>query len=154
MLEQAHQNSKDTATSTFPPAASSVLIAISLLIPRSIRTRMSLSGYLLAGAGGACLPAVVGRALGTAPIVCPPPGKDGGFRDCSPELVLAGVGSTVNSPESMMRAWWGSSCSERKRTSRFWIRRTFFSRSMHAWWALSMSKPRRRSTSRPWNRCD
>ena len=63
-----------------------------------------------------------------------------------PLLVLA---STEGSSGS--RALSGSSCSDRKGTSRPWILRTFFSRSMHAWWALSMSKPRRRSTSRPCN---
>lgn len=46
--------------------------------------------------------------------------------------VLAGCGEGGDSIRSSSRAFSGSSCSDRKRTSRPWMRRTFFSRSMHA----------------------
>jgi len=105
------------------------------------------------------------RGVGAEPSVFPPPGNDELLVPAllSP-LVRAGCGVLLEEPEvdalgsstpdSIIRAFSGSSCSERKLTSRPWIRSTDFSRSMHAWCAFNMSSPRRRSTSRPSSWCE
>lgn len=141
------QNSNDAATSRLPPAASSVLIAISRVAPSPINVAMSPSECRLAvgrGAGARLCAATEARggALDVGPDnVCPPLGKEGvaggWLRVASAELVVeldpaAGRAAGSSSPESIIRALSGSSCSDKKRTSRFWIRRTFFSRSIHA----------------------
>ncbi|KAG1782960.1 hypothetical protein EV702DRAFT_234392 [Suillus placidus] len=114
---------------------------------------------------GAAAGRVGARGVGAEPSVFPPPGNDEPLVPAPPlPLVRAGcetlpeepevdaLGSST--PESIIRAFSGSSCSERKLTSRPWIRSTDFSRSMHAWCAFSMSSPRRRSTSRPSSLCE
>lgn len=158
MLEYSYhpQNNNEAATSTFPPAASRVLIASSRVAPKSIKSLILCSdGEVRCGRGGGF---VVGAPApppaGVDPIVRPPPGNAAGagvedVRGVDEEGPLLVLASTEGSRGS--RALSGSSCSDRKGTSRPWILRTFFSRSMHAWWAFSMSKPSRRSTSRPCN---
>ncbi|KAG2369798.1 hypothetical protein BDR07DRAFT_541526 [Suillus spraguei] len=108
---------------------------------------------------------VCARGVGAEPNVFPPPGND---EPLVPALLspLSRVGCAVllgepevdtpesSTPDSIIRAFSGSSCSERKLTSRPWIRSTDFSRSIHAWCAFSMSSPRRRSTSRPSSSCE
>lgn len=104
------------------------------------------------------------RGVGAEPSVFPPPGNDEPLVPALlPPLVRVGCEALLEEPEvdalgsstpdSIIRAFSGSSCSERKLTSRPWIRSTDFSRSMHAWCAFSMSSPRRRSTSRPSSLC-
>ncbi|KAI0832939.1 hypothetical protein BC628DRAFT_370449 [Trametes gibbosa] len=153
--------------SKLPPAASSAPIAASRVAPRPMSISTDTSGCRLSappgtgwppGAPGP-LPAAAGE--GADPRICPLPGKGtacGAPAFCEPDAPAApapavdepdGPVSVSSWPEFMMRAFSGSSCSARKRTSRPWIRRTFFSRSMHAWCALSMSRPNSRSTSRP-----
>jgi hypothetical protein len=129
-----------------------VLIANSLVAPRSINIRICSSGYLPAAgddaAGGLPAPAT---GAGAAPSVCPPPGKEDGEvgPGFDPEDELEAINASCSGVSSGFRALSGSSCSDRKPTSRPWIRKTFLARSIHAWWALSMSSPKRRSTSRP-----
>ncbi|KAG2115841.1 uncharacterized protein F5147DRAFT_382365 [Suillus discolor] len=105
------------------------------------------------------------RGVGAEPSVFPPPGNDEPLAPALlPPLVCGGCGALLeepgvdavgsSAPDSINRAFSGSSCSERNRTSRPWIRSTDFSRSMHAWCAFSMSSPRRRSTSRPSSLCE
>ena len=129
--------------STFPPAASEVLIATSRETPpRSIIVRMELSGYRLLKV------ALKGHAIVTNlphwmnPAYVP-------NREIPRRLRSGGDASVAGSSDICMRAFSGSSCSGRKETSRPWMRRTFFSKSMQAWCAFSMSRPNRRSTSRP-----
>ena len=150
-----HQNSNEAATSTFPPAASRVLIANSRVAPRSIKSLMLCSdGGVRCDRGGGIVGAPAVTPAGADPIVRPPPGNAAGagvedVRGVDEGGTLLVLASREGSRGS--RALSGSSCSDRKRTSRPWILRTPFSRSMHAWWAFNMSKPRRRSTSRPCN---
>lgn len=123
------QNKSEAATSTFPPAASSELIATSLVAPKSINNCILSSGCRLGGAGALCrlgedpLP-------GAEPSVCPEPGNDGP-PPVAP-LPLASEVDDVPSISSGKRALLGNSCSERNLTSRPWMRSTPFSRSMHA----------------------
>ncbi|KAJ8589059.1 hypothetical protein M405DRAFT_226441 [Rhizopogon salebrosus TDB-379] len=152
------QNNKLAATSTFPPAASSVLIAISRDTPSPMSSVIADSGCRVCAAAGR----VAARGVGAEPSVFPPPGNDGLVP--LPTLACEGCGTLLeepdvealgsSTPESIKRACSGSSCSERKRTSRPWMRSTDFSRSIQAWCAFNMSSPRRRSTSRPLNACE
>jgi len=142
----------DAAKSMFPPAASRVLIACSLLAPRSISRLIFASECRFAGCteGRGTAP---GRpaAIGAAPRAWPLPGKGVDVEGIDDDRLGPGEEAVANcSAEcSGTRALSGSSCSGRKLTSRPWIRRQFLARSIHAWCALSMSRPRRRSTSRP-----
>ena len=144
----------DAAKSMFPFAASRVLIACSLLAPRSISRRMFASEYRPAGcAGGRGTAPDRPVAAGAPPRDWPLPGKGvdvEGFDDDRLGPGEEAVASCSAESSAGSRALSGSSCSDRKLTSRPWIRRQFFARSIHAWCALSMSRPSRRSTSRPY----
>lgn len=70
------QKSSDTATSKFPPAASNVLIATSLVAPNSMIFWMSSSLNRDAGLAAGLPAAVAGELAGAPPSVLPPPGND------------------------------------------------------------------------------
>jgi hypothetical protein len=147
------QNNSDAATSTFPAEASSMDIAMSLEAPSLMSVWMDSSGCDVLDC---CRDGGWGEGVPPAlpdpdPRVFPPPGNlraaaGSGCLRCPSGPAPA---SSIVPPSSAIRALTGSSCSERNLTSRPWIRRTFFSRSMHAWCAFSMSSPKSKSTSLP-----